>query len=206
MFTVPDECVRYIRWQRHTLLDAHVPDPEEVKRRYVADIEAEFAQMEPYLPDEVESIIDVGCGMAGIDVLLKRKFPEARLTLLDSDGENLYHYDAGWGGLGGWHTDMAPYTNRAAAESLLAANGFQVDKWMDVGTNEGLDADLIVSLYSWGFHYPLSTYKVDRGLAIADLQRPVEPKRGRIVHGDRKRFRCAFTPNERAGFIGIAYG
>lgn len=171
---IPSECLKWIQLHR-----THLKNPYE----YGADVEKDFKQIEKYLPEKVDSILDIGCGMAGIDVFLKRKYPEAKLTLLDSDGET-------WGA--GWNNKMVPFTNRSCAESLLFANGVQVDEWKDVGTFELLEADLIISLLSWGFHYPLNTYNVE-GLCIVDLRRGREEPRGDIIATTDKYNRCRFA-------------
>jgi hypothetical protein len=128
---------------------------------YAASVTADFAMIEPHLPEKVVSIIDIGCGVAGIDVHLKRKYPDAHLTLLDGDGGASNVGFSEKGAFGG---------DKKAAELLLEANGIKVDRWLPIGTKEPLEADLIVSLLSWGFHYPLSAYKV-KGLCIADIRR-----------------------------------
>jgi hypothetical protein len=74
---------------------------------------------------------------------------------------------------------------------LLAANGVKHDRWIDVNTTEKLSADLIISLASWGYHYPLSTYDVT-GFCIADLRRSEERPRGQIITEYAKRNRCAW--------------
>jgi hypothetical protein len=137
--------------------------------------------IEPYLPDRVESILDIGCGMAGIDVLLKRKFPHARLELLDGDG-----------GIGSYGFTSTIGNSRKATDALLKANGFECDKWHEVGTKEELQSDLVISLLSWGFHYPLSTYQV-KGFCIADLRIEKEKPRGVVISAAQKYRRCAFV-------------
>jgi hypothetical protein len=166
---IPEECLGWIKIQR--------PDCD-----YLNSIEQDFKEIEPHLPERVDSILDIGCGMAGIDVYLKRKFPNASLSLLDGDGKfPMYNYRA----------NCPPYSSRKAAESLLTANGVKVDRWHDVGTQEELKADLIVSLLSWGFHYPLGTYKVS-GFCIADLRKAKENRRGKVITSAAKYDRCAF--------------
>jgi hypothetical protein len=140
--------------------------------------------IEPFLPSNVESILDIGCGMAGIDVFLKRKFPSARLELLDGDGKHQAAY--------GFSPDAKPYSSRAATSALLEANGVSCDRWHEAGTKEELKADLVISLLSWGFHYPLSTYKV-RGFCIADLRKSHEKPRGTVIFQAPKFERCAFA-------------
>jgi len=149
---IPEECEKWIKLHR-----THLKDPKE----YARDVAEDFRQIEPYLPATVDSILDVGCGMAGIDVLLKKKYPEAKLYLLDGDGED-------WGA--GWNSTFKPFSSRDAAETLLAANGFYVDGWYDIDTKETLKADLIVSLLSMGWHYPIENYKLDYKTLICDIR------------------------------------
>ena len=153
---------------------------------YVLSVAQDFEQIAPFLPEKVNTILDIGCGLAGIDILLKQKYPDARLMLLDSDGkaENFR---------GGFDNEMLPFMQRTETERFLESNGVNVNQWLDVGTKETLAADLIISLYSWGWHYPLETYKV-KGLAIADLRGTSKGKliAPVIVNGKHKGNRCAF--------------
>jgi len=186
---VPDACVTYIRWQRSRYSVAKVPDPQEVKRRYGAHVAEDFSGMTPHLPARVETILEIGCGMAAIQVFLKRRYPAARLELLDGDGENV---------VGDYRPTSEPYNSRAHTELLLAANGVAVDRWHDVGTHELLRADLILSLASWGYHYPLATYRA-RGFAIVDLRRGREAQRGKVIFRGPKYDRCAFQIEDDDG-------
>lgn len=168
-FIVPERCLAYTR--------LHRPGGD-----YVADVGGDFAMIEPWLPAVVDSILDIGCGMAGIDVLLKRRYPWARLILMDGEGTRARY---------GWNERCEPYSSRLAAEALLAANGVASYEWIEAGTKRELRADLVVSLLSWGFHYPLKTYRV-RGFCIADLARAHEPPRGRVIEQHKHSARCAF--------------
>jgi len=154
---IPQECLKWA--------ELHRPGAD-----YAESVEGCFRTIEPHLPECVESIIDIGCGIAGIDVHLKHKYPDAHLTLLDSDGDVSNSGLSEQGGAGG---------NRKAAEALLSANGIKVDRWLPIGTKEPLHADLIVSLLSWGFHYPLSAYKA-KGLCIADI-RHGQKQNGKVI-------------------------
>lgn len=169
LLIVPAQCEGWLRVQR--------PQGD-----YQKEIEQDFRIIENHLPERVESIIDIGCGMAGIDVFLKRKYPAARLDLLDGDGKFQSY---------GFSPTSKPYSSRACAEELLAANGVKCDGWIDVGTNDQLKADLVISLLSWGFHYPLSAYNVS-GFCIADLRKGHEGRRGVVIYEAAKYDRCAF--------------
>ena len=119
---------------------------------YARLVARDYAEMAPYLPERAGTILDVGCGVGGIDVLLKRRYPDAALLLLDGDGPAEM--------VPGFHEAYRPYNSRAVTDELLAANGVDGATWLDVGTTEVLKADLVVSLLSWGFHYPISTYRI----------------------------------------------
>ena len=170
MLIVPKQCEVWLSKQR--------PQGD-----YQKDIQNDFETIEPFLPKKVGSILDIGCGMAGIDVFLKRKYPSARLELLDGDGKNDKY---------GFSPRYEPYSSKNATEAMLEANGIACDKWYEAGTTEALKADLIVSILSWGFHYPLSTYKVSE-YCIADLRKGHEEPRGVVVYEALKYKRCAFT-------------
>ena len=144
---------------------------------------SDFVMIGPYLPDKVSRILDIGCGMAGIDVLLKRRYPDAELWLLDGDGNDPRD---------GWEKSRPEaFSSREEADKLLLANNVIADRWIDINTTEHLKADLVISLASWGYHYPLKTYRVT-GFCIADLRTSEEKPRGRIIAAYPKRNRCAW--------------
>lgn len=169
MLIVPPECVEVVRKFR--------PHGD-----YAKDVEADFLMIEPHLPERVDSILDIGCGLAGLDVFLKRKYPLAHLSLLDSDGEDPVY---------GWGETNNPYGSRKLADAMLDANGFKADRWLNAGTTEKLKADLVVSTIAWGFHFPLSSYEVE-GYCIADLRKHYEKERGTVIFDNGKSVRCAF--------------
>ncbi len=147
---------------------------------YAVDVDNDFRQMEPHFPEQVNTIIDIGCGLAGIDILLRRKFPNARIMLLDKNGELPYY---------NWQAANNPYGNREMAEELMSCNGLHDAQWID--DTDSLEADLIVSTLAWGFHFPLSTYNV-HGFCIADLRKGKEQERGKVIADSKSYLRCAF--------------
>jgi hypothetical protein len=176
------------RFSRKRLADGFWNKPEQCEAKYVASLADDYQTIRPFLPEEVEIILDIGCGMAGVDVLLRRHYPEAKLWLLDGDGDEQRD---------GWNETLGAFSSRAAADELLAANGTQADRWIDVNTPEALQADLVISFASWGFHYPLDTYDVT-GYCIADLRKVQERPRGRLVREYPKFRRCAWHQVEAA--------
>lgn len=75
---VPDACLPLLREQR-----THYTDPA---RQYGEELTQTFAQIKPFLPRTAKRILDIGSGMAGIDVLLGRHYPDATIHLLDKSG------------------------------------------------------------------------------------------------------------------------
>jgi SAM-dependent methyltransferase len=136
---LPDAAIPYIRLQRTTL-------GPNLAVEYAEAIAKEFAAMVPFLPPEVESVLDIGCGMAGIDVLFWRHY-QPDLYLLDGTGMTEERV--------GFHQTMKPYNSMKVARELLALNGVPAGR-----VSEGLpeSCDLVISLFSWGFHYPVSVY------------------------------------------------
>lgn len=170
---IPDECVKYIRYQRSKLNASRVPNDEDVKRLHAEWVRRDFDGMEPFLPEKVDTILEIGCGMAALQVLLHRKYPDAKIRLLDGDKVTRE-------GGGGYDKNPDVYNSRRHTEMLLAANGVKVDRWYPLNTKQVLTADLIISTASMGYHYPVSTYRLN-GTVIADLRRCSEELRGELI-------------------------
>ena len=148
---VPESAVPWIKLHRtHIDLDG-----------YLADLESDFEDLKPYLSG-AKTVLDIGCGMCGIDVLLAKRLG-CSLLLLDSDGP----IEAA---RGGFKKRMAPFMSRSAAEELLSVNGVTGYRWLDVGTDSVLKADAAISLLSMGWHYHADTYNVDAPVLIMDIR------------------------------------
>jgi SAM-dependent methyltransferase len=137
-------------------------------RRYEMELSVEFETIRPHLPPEPPRILDVGCGLAGIDVLISRFYePESvELWLLDRNAVE----DRVWYG---FEERGAAYSRFDATASFLSDNGVDVDAlhMIDIDTTPWPSRerfDVVISLISWGFHYPVSTY-LD---AVADTLHP----------------------------------
>lgn len=122
------------------------------------DMNREYSLIKEYLPKRVSNILDIGCGVAGIDAILYKHFDSSpNIFLLDktSIDKNVYYNFEGKG---------AFYNSLSTAKELLLLNGVNKEK---IHIQEVVDDykihfhehfDLIISLISWGFHYPVSTY------------------------------------------------
>jgi hypothetical protein len=133
-------------------------------------IAAEWAEIAPYLPAEVEAVLDIGCGVAGIDVHLHRRYPDATIYLLDRT-ERAARIPYGYG-------DPSFYNSLAAAGELLEENGVPGDRVRTIqapGNDPLPEVGLVASLLAWGFHFPVMEYR-DRlrlapgAVAVLDLR------------------------------------
>lgn len=130
-----------------------------IKKLFNDDILSEYNRIKKYLPTNASSILDIGCGVAGIDVLLYQHYKNNNLNifLLDKTelNEKVYY---------GIKKEAAFYNSLSVAKSLLENNGVppQNIHLQEVGLDRAIKFsekfDLVISLISWGFHYPVSTY------------------------------------------------
>jgi SAM-dependent methyltransferase len=151
---VPPSAVPFIRLQRTRV---------EPFTEYPAILAAEAAALRQWLPARASSLVDVGCGVAGIDALLYHALGAPTLHLVDRTQSDRPRYGFG---------DRAFYSSLEAARELLEANGVPAGDihaheappdWGAIGT-----VDVALSLLSMGFHYPVSEYAD----AIADALAP----------------------------------
>lgn len=203
---IPDEAIKYILFQRTaylrfpiTLLYRHVLRPlpfslpiynlvvgvesrfgrSRIKALYEADMQDEYNSIKHVLPDSCRTVLDIGCGVAGIDVFIDRHYAGQApdFYLLDkSQVETSVFYM--------FHEQAAFYNSLYVAGAMLNSNGISHQRIHLLEANDrneiGMDApvDLVLSLISWGFHYPVDTY-VERvhdllsenGVVILDIRK-----------------------------------
>lgn len=183
--TIPDDALRYILFQRTAYLviaktalfraiQRLSPWPlykpvvgleaalrkNRVRQLFNKDMADEYDRIKRFLPDTCRRVLDVGCGVAGIDVLLHRHYdrdPTLQFYLLDKTGtsENVYY---------GFEKHGAFYNSLDVARELLVRNGVPrenvhcLDATPDYRIDVETGVDLVISLLSWGFHYGVSTY------------------------------------------------
>lgn len=180
---VPDDALRYLllqrtdylalpkrpllfralrRVSRRPVLDAAV-DIEAawrgraVRRAFNRDMLREYLEIQPHLPRRALAILDIGCGIGGIDVLLHRHYGTPRLYLVDRN-ERSQEVRYGFAERGDF------YNSFDATRRVLIANGVPEPalRFREVGEECRLDVpedvDLVISLISWGFHYPVAVY------------------------------------------------
>ena len=184
---IPDDAVRYIMYQRTTLIndldgsnltgkfiskffpsyhlkrsveEQAVSRASEIKTLYAKDMADEYAAIKDHLPENCTSVLDIGCGVAGIDVFIFHHYGAGdglNFYLLDKTDVNSKVYYS-------FNKEGAFYNSLSTARSLLTSNGIHASKihTMEVTEDSSIETseqiDLVISLISWGFHYPVSTY------------------------------------------------
>ena len=143
---VPAECIKWINLQRTGYKNSI--------NQFKDQIQKEYLEMREYLPTSVESILDIGCGLAGIDILLSKHYGKPELFLMDNsevNGQVVYGYDR----------RRSFYSSFEATEALLKANYIENYNLIDIKEKRlpvFKKIDLVISLLSCGYHYPVTEY------------------------------------------------
>ena len=129
-----------------------------IRQEFNQDMLDEFSSLKPFLPAAANSILDIGCGLAGIDVLISQHYQnQIEIFLLDktsTDKKIYYHFNQ----------KGSFYNSLPLAKKILEINGVDSNK---IHLQEATDDnkiefpgtfDIIISLISWGYHYPAATY------------------------------------------------
>jgi SAM-dependent methyltransferase len=167
MFAMTPEMEPYLLLQRTHYREILKQNPSATAASlYHAELATEFAALRPFLPAKAAHVLDIGCGLAGIDCFLDRHYAgSATIHLFDKDGlsKEIYYL---------YHEQAAHYCSLEMARAFLVGNGVTADRVMlHDATKQGFPRreryDLVLSLISWGFHYPLASYlkQVRRSLA-----------------------------------------
>jgi SAM-dependent methyltransferase len=145
-------------------IESRIRPESSIVQSYLNDMEKEYLMLKDRLPHTATQILDIGCGLAGIDIYLHRHFPESKIFLLDKTGQSKnLHY--------GLESEASFYNSLRLAHELIERKGVPAECVVEIDIDKDKfpqeKFDLIISLLSWGFHYPVSTYldEVKRSLA-----------------------------------------
>ena len=150
-----------------------------VKNLYMEDMSHEYDIIKNSLPEKCESVLDIGCGIAGINIFINRHYNSESLKfyLLDKSAveENVFYL---------FNSRGAFYNSLDLARDTLTASGIKTANIGLLEANEKNEInvphslDLILSLISWGFHYPIATY--------LDRVHEILSEKGRLIVDVRK--------------------
>lgn len=143
---VPNVCIPWIKLQR----SGYGKKTIELFKKNIIN---EFNEMQPFLPEYCRSILDIGCGLGGIDVFLSQEYDNPKLYLMDNtkvSKKPIYGFDRG----------ESFYNSFMATNELMKANEIKNYEFIDIsdGIPELNNIDLVISILSWGYHYSLSVY------------------------------------------------
>lgn len=128
----------------------------------------EFNTFKEWLPDSIESILDIGSGLGGVDILLQRYTGARTINIIEGDGSANKKT--------GYNTYTEAWCDRSLSRSFIQANvaGNCVVNAYPPDSSLTIEADLVVSLKSWCHHYPVSVY--------AELvRRSLRGRRARVI-------------------------
>lgn len=132
--------------------------PQAFDSKYWSIMEKEVESLLPYLPGDSRSIMDIGAGLAGIDLVLSRYLNLDNIVLVDKSKQDRKIYY-------GYKQKGAFYNSLESARELLIRGGVQSENiQMIVAPNDGVllypakSIDVVISTISWGFHYPVRLY------------------------------------------------
>lgn len=132
---------------------------KEVERLFSEDMKNEYVNISNYLPLKVKNILDIGCGIGGIDVFLSKHYLQQNpnFYLLDkTEMPRKVYYSLTKKG--------CYYNSLSVTKNFLVNNGISEDRiFLQEATDDNkigfnVKFDLVISLISWGFHYPVETY------------------------------------------------
>ena len=153
---------------------------EQINDALTTMMVTDYNMIKDVLPTQVESVLDIGCGLGLIDLALYNHYNgSVRLDLLDKT--NTISKDTS---VRGFNKEYVFYNSMDATKDTLTSNGVAEDSLnlYEVGEDsikaiESKQFDVIMSLLSCGWHYSIETYvelikktlKAD-GILILDIR------------------------------------
>lgn len=145
---IPESCMKWLKLQRSGYVNH--------RQEFIGALTHEFETLKDYLPEECTTVLDIGCGIAGIDVFLGLHYQSPYFYLLDNSATSvkpIYGYDRG----------KSFYNSFQATIDMMQMNSIQDFQIIDIanglpGPLINIKPHLIISLLSWGYHFPVSEY------------------------------------------------
>lgn len=183
--TVTDDVLAYLKVQCGNV------DFSDFPRSYYSSLAFKYKLLYPYLLADDAVIVDVGGGLSGIGILLKKIYPKLQYHVLDGDLS-----DPKFPGVKG-----VPFNDFKTTRQFYIDNGVEPPILHNCNTRNLPDGiDLVFSFASWGFHFPLSTYEdifpkiKPCGFCGAELRYPVnETMPGRMEHAQMTSYKKQWT-------------
>ena len=127
---------------------------QDIEKRTEELFRREIEAIKDYLPKNVENIMDIGCGLGIINIYLNQIYNnQPNFFLLDKnriDKEIKY----------GFSSEYESYNDLNQTKNLLLNNNVNSLHTIDVEKDIKIEnkIDLVISLKSMGYHYPIDQY------------------------------------------------
>ena len=129
---------------------------KEIESKINEEFLKEFNSIKKYLPNTSKNILDIGCGLGVINIFLNDYYSKkCNFTLIDKnyvDKKVAYGFD----------NNSESYNKLEISKEFLILNGFKTEKLQLINADENFDLnqnyELIISLFSMGYHYPIENY------------------------------------------------
>ena len=127
---------------------------QDIEKRTEELFRREIEAIKDYLPKNVENIMDIGCGLGIINIYLNQIYNnQPNFFLLDKnriDKEIKY----------GFSSEYESYNDLNQTKNLLLNNNINSLHTIDVEKDIKIEnkIDLVISLKSMGYHYPIDQY------------------------------------------------
>ena len=117
--------------------------------------EKEYETIKNFLPSNALNILDIGCGLAILDIFLAQNYEKPNFFLIDKNKVDLkIKY--------GFSKNYESYNNLNETKKVLLANNILDEQIFIKNAEEKIDInkkmDLVLSIKSMAFHYPLENY------------------------------------------------
>ena len=153
-------------------------DKNGIDEKYSQTMKEKVDSIAKFIPSNTSSVLDIGCGIAALDIYLDKLLSPSQIFLLDkTETEDKIWYM--------FESKGAFYNSLELAKETLELNGVLASKVKLIEAPEDgrialpdKSVDLIISTISWGFHYPINIYIQsvfdiisDNGVLIIDVRK-----------------------------------
>ena len=129
---------------------------KEIENKINEEFLSEFNTIKHYLPNNPKNILDIGCGLAVIDIFLNDYYlKKSNFTLIDKnyvDKKVSYGFD----------NNSESYNKLEITKEFLIFNSLKVEQLQLINADENFvlnkKYELIISLFSMGYHYSIENY------------------------------------------------